>query len=99
MGYSPEALPPNYLDKPPSDLTLAQQNLDLLVTLMKGPHDAESHTLWNRLEEFLDKITQEVYVTLDRLLISTKFVLFTSFDKPGLDLLWLIFGINFDFHS
>ena len=83
MGYSLGAIPPNYLDKPPSDVTLAQRNLDLLITMMKGPRDAESYALWNRLEDFLDKTTRDVYVSLDRLLVSSEFVLNTCFDIPG----------------
>ena len=85
MGYSPEVIPPNYLDEPPSDIALAQQNLDLLMAMMKGPNDVESHTLWNCLEDFLEKTTQDVYVMLDHLLHSIEFVLSTSFDTSGLD--------------
>ena len=89
MGYSLEALPPNYLDKPPTDLSAAKRNLDLLVTLMKGPHDEESHALWNRLEEFLEKTTDDVYVTLNRLLSSIEFVLSVSFEDLGKESLFI----------
>ena len=84
QGYSSEALPPNYLDKPPNDLSLVQQNLDLLVSMMKGPQDKASHALWSRLEDFLEKTTADVYVTLNRLLSSIEFVLSVNFDELGM---------------
>ncbi len=83
LGYSPDALPADYLDKPPSDLSLAKKNLDLLVNMIRIPTAGESSDLWNRLEDFLDETTQEVYVTLTRLLTSIEFVLSMNFEEHG----------------
>jgi hypothetical protein len=72
LGYSFDALPYNYLDTPPSDLSVVQKNLDLLIDLMKGE---SNHELWLKLEEFLEETTDEVYVVLDSLLASIEFLL------------------------
>ena len=64
-------------------MSLAQRNLDLLVSMMKRPHDDASHYLWNCLEVFLERTSEDVYVVLNRLLLDMEFVMSVDFEELG----------------
>lgn len=75
-GYVKDALPYNYLDEVPDDMTVISRNLNLLKDLMSisaGSNGAEAGEGIS-LDDFLEKTTAEVYTVLDGLVSELEFI-------------------------
>jgi hypothetical protein len=86
LGYSFNALPYNYLDTPPNDLTSAKRNLEILTSILTPPIDSvssdPSHS-WPKMTAFIRRTREEVYAVLNQLLHSMETVMTLPFEENG----------------
>ena len=99
QGFDLEALPPDYTDTPPKDISIVERNQQILMELLKvdedngdrgddgddGKCDGESKHSDESLDQFVDETVQRVYERLDELMSEMEFVLQRGWESFILD--------------
>jgi hypothetical protein len=77
-GYNKDCLPNDYMNKPPKDLNIVKENLELIQNLMTvTPQNLST------LDKLITRITNYIYVILDEFIIDIRYVLGTVDHKQN----------------